>query len=93
MDKELVLKNYMEDCVWELLDEVLEKNPQACRCAVCRHDIAALALNQLPPRYAVREKGALYTKVSMLETQYRADIYAALTRALMQVKANPRHES
>lgn len=91
VSKELTLKNYMEDCVWELLDTVLEQDAEACKCEICRYDIAALALNELPPRYAVREKGALYTKVSMLETQYRADIYSALTRALMKVKQNPRH--
>ncbi|GFN21743.1 MAG: late competence development ComFB family protein [Thermoanaerobacteraceae bacterium] len=91
MARQIVLKNYMENCVWELLDEVLAKDPDACRCEICRHDIAALALNRLPPRYVVRDEGAVYTKLCMLEAQYRADIYAALTEALMQVKANPRH--
>jgi competence protein ComFB len=54
--------------------------------------MAALALNQLPPRYVVREKGAVYSKVALLETQPRADIYRALTSALMTVKKAPRHE-
>ncbi|HBT47443.1 MAG TPA: competence protein ComFB [Peptococcaceae bacterium] len=91
MARQIVLKNYMEDCVWELLDNVLAQDPEACKCDVCRHDIAALALNRLPPRYVVREEGAVYTKLAMLEAQYRADVYAALTAALMQVKENPRH--
>ncbi|MDN5343966.1 MAG: competence protein ComFB [Clostridia bacterium] len=91
MADNLFLKNYMEDCVWELLDEVLARDPGACRCAICRYDIAALALNQLPPRYVVREKGVVYSKVAMLEVQHRADIYRAITQALMTVKQNPRH--
>lgn len=86
------LKNQMEDCVWELLDKVLAQDPEACRCDSCRYDIAALALNQLPPRYTVREKGAVYSKLSMLETQHRADVYQALTQALLIVKKSPRHE-
>ncbi|QGP92064.1 ComF operon protein 2 [Neomoorella glycerini] len=92
MARELFLKNYMEDCVWELLDQVLAQDPEACRCDSCRHDIVALALNQLPPRYVVREKGVIYSKLAMLEAQHRADIYRALTQALMQVKKAPRHE-
>ncbi|MGI9860986.1 late competence development ComFB family protein [Moorella naiadis] len=91
MAGELFLKNYMEDCVWELLDDVLKQDPEACRCEACRHDIVALALNQLPPRYVVREKGAVYSKIAMLEAQHRADIYRALTQALMMVKKAPRH--
>ncbi|AKX92900.1 late competence development ComFB family protein [Neomoorella thermoacetica] len=91
MARELFLKNYMEDCVWELLDQVLKRDPEACRCDTCRHDIVALALNQLPPRYVVREQGAIYSKIAMLEAQHRADIYSALTRALMIVKKAPRH--
>ncbi|MDN5346490.1 MAG: competence protein ComFB [Clostridia bacterium] len=93
MAQELFLKNYMEDCVWELLDKVLEQDPAACRCPACRYDMVALALNNLPPRYVVREKGEVYSKASMLEIQHRADIYTALTKALAIVKQNPRHES
>jgi len=92
MAAELFLKNYMEDCVWELLDQVLDRDPEACRCAACRYDTVALALNQLPPRYVVREKGAVYSKIAMLEAQHRADIYRALTQALMVVKKAPRHD-
>ncbi len=87
----IFLKNFMEDCVWIFLDEVLKKYPEACSCETCRYDIAALALNSLPSRYVVRDKGEVYSKISTLETQYRADIYAALTKAIMLVKENPRH--
>ncbi|MBC7324855.1 MAG: late competence development ComFB family protein [Moorella sp. (in: Bacteria)] len=88
----MFLKNYMEDCVWELMDRVLEQDPEACRCESCRYDMAALALNQLPPRYVVREKGVIYSKLAILEIQQRADIFRALTQALLTVKKNPRHQ-
>lgn len=93
MTKSFLLKNYMEDCVWELLDQVLAQDPQACCCESCRYDIAALALNQLPPHYTVREKGVIFSKLTMLGTQHRADIYQALTKALEIVKLSPRHEN
>jgi len=92
MAEPFILKNYMEEAVWSLIDEVLPKYPEVCQCPACRHDIAALALNQLPPRYVVREKGEIYSKTSLLESQYRADIYAALTKAILVVSEKPRHE-
>lgn len=92
MGHNLILKNYMEECVWELLDRILSHDPESCKCDNCRYDIAAIALNQLPPRYIVHDKGAIYSKLSMLEAQHRADVYTALTNALMIVKKSPRHE-
>ncbi len=87
----LFLKNQMEDMVWMFLDEVLQKWPEACTCDICRHDIAALSLNSLAPRYVVREQGEVLSKTSMLEIQYRADVYAAVTKAILLVKDKPRH--
>lgn len=92
MSKKPFLKNYMEDVVWSFLPNVLAKYPNACSCEICQHDIAAIALNLLPPRYVVREQGEIYSKLNTLEIQYRADVYAALTKAIMTVTANPRHE-
>lgn len=85
------LKNYMEDCVESYLDEILNKYPEACHCETCRYDIMAIALNNLPPKYVAREEGELYSRINNLEAQYRADIYAAITKAIMIVKDNPRH--
>jgi competence protein ComFB len=87
------VKNYMEDVVWSFLPNVLAKYPEACSCSICQHDTVAIALNQLPPRYVAREQGEIYTKLNTLEIQYRADVYAALTKAIMLVSANPRHDT
>ncbi|HHY59926.1 MAG TPA: late competence development ComFB family protein [Clostridia bacterium] len=92
LSKKPFLKNYMEDVVWSFLPNVLAKYPDACHCEICQHDIVAIALNLLPPRYVVREQGEIYTKLHTLEIQYRADIYTALTKAIMTVTANPRHD-
>lgn len=91
MKKTIFLKNYMEDFVWGYLDEVLSKYPEICQCDICKHDIVAIALNNLPTKYVVREQGELYSKLETLDTQYRIDVIAALTRAIMIVKDNPRH--
>ena len=52
--KELVLVNLVEQLVADRLDAVFEKF-NCCRCDKCRRDVAALALNTIPPQYVVAE--------------------------------------
>lgn len=88
----MIFKNYMEDAVDAALDEVLELT-EACGCERCRLDIKALALNHLPPKYVVTDKGYVYTKVNELAAQFRTDITVALTNAAKVVSQKPRHDS
>jgi competence protein ComFB len=86
----LHVKNYMEEAVCSLIDEVLKKIDM-CKCEKCRMDIIALALNDLPPKYVVTEKGMLYSKANAFVQQFEVDIMAAITKASIVVKENPRH--
>jgi len=83
-------KNYMEEAVFNMLDEVLQKM-DICTCEKCINDIVAIALNNLPPKYIATETGELYSKVNTLIRQFRVDIIAAITKAAGIVKRNPRH--
>lgn len=85
------LKNYMEEIVFSLIREVLD-DINVCTCDKCILDIAAIALNELPPKYIVTEKGELYSKVNSLKQQFEVDVISAITRAAVLVKRNPRHE-
>lgn len=86
------VKNYMEIYVWDMLDRVLDKRDDVCKCDICRHDIAALALNDLPPRYVVSRTGETYTKAKTLEQQFMIDVIAKITMAANVVAAHPRHD-
>lgn len=86
------VKNYMELYVWDMLDRVLEKQEKVCKCEQCRYDIVALALNDLPPRYVVSEKGETYTRAKSLEQQFMIDVIAKITHAATVVAQHPRHE-
>lgn len=86
----LIVKNAMEPLVWQMLNLILGKFPEACDCDICRCDIAAITLNQLQPKYYATEKGEIYNKVKILELQYRADIVGAITKAIIRVSKNPR---
>ncbi len=85
------LKNYMEVLVDQMFD-ISTQTMDICRCERCRLDIMAIALNRLTPRYIVTDKGYLYTKLSMFQQQYSADIIAAITHATMVVGGNKRHD-
>lgn len=85
------IKNYMEEIVFNLMEEVL-KDINVCTCEKCILDIAALALNDLPPKYIVTEKGELYSKINTLKQQFEVDVISALTKAAVLVKRNPKHE-
>lgn len=85
------LKNYMEEVVWQTLEKLLAERPEVCSCEKCRLDMAAIALNKLPPRYTVTEKGKVFAKAAQLECQFKTDILMAVLKAIEIVGKNPRH--
>ena len=91
MNDEIVLKNFMEDCVDNVLQKVIA-DMDICKCRRCQLDIAAFALNQLPPKYIATNKGHVYAKINALNIQAEADIIAAISNGAQLVGGNPRHE-
>jgi competence protein ComFB len=85
------LKNYMETAVQNVLDELLDKTNCICKCSRCRLDIVAYALNHLPAKYVVTDKGHTYTRVAEMAQQFNADVVVALTKAIRHVGKKPRH--
>ncbi|NLG89708.1 MAG: late competence development ComFB family protein [Clostridiaceae bacterium] len=85
------IKNYMEEVVFHCMDDVL-KDINMCKCEICRMDIAAKALNDLPPQYVVTKKGEVYSKINNLKVQFEVDVISAITKAAVLVKRYPRHE-
>lgn len=83
--------NLMEDIVLQYVDSMMTAS-NSCRCAVCRADVIALALNRLPPHYVVSDKGRMMIKLKSYESQFRTDVTAALSHAIQQVHDNPRHK-
>lgn len=86
------LKNLMEDVVISKLDQVLDQYPDCCRCEQCRRDIAILALNHLPARYASTEKGELFTRVSAMSLEYEVEVIQQIAKAIEIVAQHPRHD-
>lgn len=84
------MKNYMEEIVWSSMDDILE-DINVCNCDRCKIDIAAKALNDLPPQYIVTKKGEIYSKINNLKAQFEVDVISAITKAAILVKRNPNH--
>ncbi len=59
------LKNFMEEVVFLVMKDIV-KDINVCTCEKCSLDIAAIALNDLPPKYIVSEKGELYSRIDGL---------------------------
>lgn len=87
----VILKNYMEEIVFSIIDDVL-KDIDVCKCERCKMDIIAITLNNLPSKYVVAEKGELYSKVNMFKMQVEVDVMTEIIKAAMIVKKNPQHQ-
>ena len=85
------LKNFMEVVVENQINELV-KIMNICNCEKCHMDIMAIALNELPPKYVVSEKGELFSKLSELQQQFDVDVQTAIIKAALFVSKNPKHE-
>ncbi len=85
-----LMRNLIEEIVLDAVPDYLHKEGM-CKCDQCKLDVAAIALNNLPPRYIVTAKGASYAKADMLDMQKYIDIVGAITKAIKLVKEHPRH--
>ncbi|MEA4892937.1 MAG: late competence development ComFB family protein [Peptococcaceae bacterium] len=79
--------NLMENLVLQNLDSVIQKF-NTCSCDRCRCDIAACALNLLPPLYVVDQPGKLAAREKEVPIKQVMD---ALVKAVIQVRAHPKH--
>lgn len=85
------VKNYMESVVYSMLRPVLRK-VEMCKCKKCLLDVAAIALNNLPPKYIVSEKGLIYTEIEALKQQFEVDVITEIIKAAEIVRKNCKHQ-
>lgn len=63
-----------------------------CTCSRCSADVKALALSNLPPKYAVTDKNNEIPLLTVYEGRYNAELTAQLIHACECVSAHPRHD-
>lgn len=84
--------NMVETAVWDLMAKVLNENQGICTCPKCRADIAAIALNNLKPRYVTSNRGQALARADNLDQNTYIAVLVALAKAVEQVAPNPRHD-
>ena len=72
-------RNLMEDIVMQNLDAVISAGG-GCTCDACKSDVAAYALNHLPPHYVATRQGRLLVKLK-----------SSISEAAVLVSKSPRH--
>lgn len=87
-DEQFLLCNLTQNLLLEKLDHTM-RMLRACDCERCRQDVLAVALNALPPAYAVVASGS--EDQQRLRGEREIKVTAALIKAVQAVKASPRH--
>jgi competence protein ComFB len=84
--------NIVEKIVQEGVNEILPGLDNVCRCDKCRADIAAMALNQIAPRYVVNRTAEIISHGEFETPQWRAEILTAILRASRKIALHPHLE-
>ncbi len=87
----IVIENIMERIVLNDVEDLMQK-AGACSCEKCKMDVAAIALNNLPPKYIVSVAGFIMESYNMSKLQGKVDIYNEIFRAIEMVKEHPMHD-
>jgi hypothetical protein len=85
--KETVMINVMEKLVIQKLDAAFQKF-NSCKCDRCRQDVAALALNKLPPKYVIIAPDDIEDYISK---QDDGAVTSSIIQAIFTVRTHPRH--
>lgn len=86
------LYNYAEEIIDNLLNQILDKYDNICKCDKCLLDIKAYALNHVKPKYVVTQKGATYTRaLCEIDKQEKINITKSIVDAIKIVSENPHH--
>jgi len=85
------LINTQQVLVDELLDQLLKFRKDICKCKRCRLDMKAWALNHLPSKYVVSERGLTHSILdSVKDAQARADAVTVVAEAINLISKRPR---
>lgn len=82
------LVNLMEETVLNKIDHLLP-NTEYCKCDICRMDMAAFALNRLPPQYVQSIKGKVLYQFASSQVQKDIEVTVAVSRAIEVVGNSP----
>ncbi len=88
-----MVKNYMEDVVYDLVNKLWKEDDIViCRCDKCKKDVIALSLNAVKPKYFSSNEGKIWAKIICQDPQKITDVMSAVAEAIDIVSKNKRHD-
>ncbi|MBL7170909.1 MAG: late competence development ComFB family protein [Candidatus Omnitrophica bacterium] len=84
------LINENEEEVFKIIDKILAEEKDICLCPDCMMDVAAIALNNLEPRYRVFLVRPVHRDSELISARLRK-VEEAVRNALAIVKKSPHH--
>jgi competence protein ComFB len=81
----------METIVHERMDHLLD-NFDCCKCDICKDDMLALALNNLPSKYVTTQTGALLGRTETLNQSAMQSLDIHIIQAINKVAKQPNHK-
>jgi len=85
---EMALINLMEETVLKKIDQLWPET-EYCKCERCRMDIAAYALNRLPPQYVQSLKGKVLYRFESNTIQKDIEVTVAVSQGIEVVGKAP----
>jgi competence protein ComFB len=82
--------NIMEKIVGDRLSHLLE-NFDCCKCDICKDDMLAIALNNVPTKYVTSHKGELFGRTETLNQHISTDLDITIIKAINRVARTPNH--
>ncbi len=85
------LKNTVESIVEDTLSELLKSRNDICKCPKCLLDMKAYALNRLPPKYIVSERGLIHAELDCYkDMQFNADVINIIFESIETISSKIR---
>lgn len=87
-----ILVNETENIVIEELERQLNEvnDEDICKCEECVLDMAAFALNRLPPKYRASFTGKIYAQ-QYYEGDFKKQVEESVRLAIEKISSNPSH--
>lgn len=81
----------MERTIKAVIDEVLSKIDEVCKCEKCKEYMLNQVVNHLCVKYSIPNKNLAYLRVQGVDNQLKIDATIKITEIVNKIKNTPLH--
>jgi len=86
-----LIRNETAELVYQRVQELLDSQPDQCRCEICVLDLVAFTLNRVSPRYSTSLLGDLNPDEAK-QKRMMVEVDLALQAGLKRLREHPHHD-